>query len=84
MYSEALEMAEMLDKEFEVTGQIRGSLHGVPVSLKDQINVAGFDSTIGMTGSVDLVAYFLLSLSVLIMLYFLGFATTRRQRMLRW
>ncbi|PLW56926.1 hypothetical protein PCANC_01242 [Puccinia coronata f. sp. avenae] len=53
MFEEALERADQLDKEFAATGQLRGKLHGVPISLKDQINVEGFDSTIGFTKFVN-------------------------------
>jgi Asp-tRNA(Asn)/Glu-tRNA(Gln) amidotransferase A subunit family amidase len=35
MYTQALESARALDKEFDTTGKIRGELHGVPMSLKD-------------------------------------------------
>ncbi|KAA1083569.1 hypothetical protein PGT21_004058 [Puccinia graminis f. sp. tritici] len=53
LFKEALERAEQLDKEFEATGRLRGRLHGIPVSLKDQVNVKGFDSTIGFTKFVN-------------------------------
>ncbi|EFP89215.2 uncharacterized protein PGTG_15056 [Puccinia graminis f. sp. tritici CRL 75-36-700-3] len=53
MFEEALERADQLDKEFAATGRLRGRLHGIPVSLKDQINVEGFDSTIGFTKFVN-------------------------------
>lgn len=36
MFETALLEAKALDKEFAVTGRIRGPLHGVPVSFKDQ------------------------------------------------
>lgn len=49
MFEEALERADELDKEFAATGRLRGRLHGIPISLKDQIDVEGFDSTIGYT-----------------------------------
>ncbi|MBW0481665.1 hypothetical protein O181_021380 [Austropuccinia psidii MF-1] len=49
MFEEALERAEKLDKEFLETGKIKGRLHGIPISLKDQFNVKGYDSTIGFT-----------------------------------
>ncbi|KAI9623033.1 hypothetical protein KEM48_009650 [Puccinia striiformis f. sp. tritici PST-130] len=51
MFEEALERADQMDKEFAATGQLKGRLHGIPVSLKDQVNVKGFDSTIGFTNS---------------------------------
>ncbi|POW13743.1 hypothetical protein PSHT_07605 [Puccinia striiformis] len=53
MFEEALERADQLDKEFAATGRLRGRLHGIPVSLKDQINVEGYDSTIGFTKFVN-------------------------------
>ncbi|GAA6007776.1 hypothetical protein JCM10207_004870 [Rhodosporidiobolus poonsookiae] len=56
MYAHALKDAQDLDKEFEKTGQIVGPLHGVPVSLKDMVNVKGVDSTIGFTHSTNKLA----------------------------
>ncbi|KAK4051159.1 hypothetical protein OIV83_002981 [Microbotryomycetes sp. JL201] len=53
MFERAIDRAAKLDKEFEQTGKIVGKLHGVPVSLKDQIDVEGFDSSIGLSGWVD-------------------------------
>ncbi|KAK4056794.1 hypothetical protein OIO90_002043 [Microbotryomycetes sp. JL221] len=53
MFEEAIHRAQQLDKEFNKTGKIVGQLHGVPVSLKDQIDVKGHDSTIGMSSLVD-------------------------------
>jgi Asp-tRNA(Asn)/Glu-tRNA(Gln) amidotransferase A subunit family amidase len=45
-----LVQAQELDREFERTGRLRGPLHGVPVTVKDQFNVKGHDSTIGYVG----------------------------------
>ncbi|GAA6027578.1 hypothetical protein JCM8097_007932 [Rhodosporidiobolus ruineniae] len=53
MFTHALKAAQDMDKEFEHTGEIVGPLHGVPISLKDQINVAGVDSTIGFTHQIN-------------------------------
>jgi hypothetical protein len=44
MFQEALRDAAALDEKFEATGEIKGLLHGVPISLKDQVNVKGYDS----------------------------------------
>lgn len=49
MFASALERAKELDAEFARTGKIVGPLHGVPVSLKDQIDVQGVDTTMGFT-----------------------------------
>lgn len=38
-----------LDQYLRDTGRPLGPLHGLPIALKDSINVAGVDSTIGMT-----------------------------------
>lgn len=36
LFAQAREEAGQLDKLFAVTGKLKGPLHGVPVSLKDQ------------------------------------------------
>lgn len=36
MFEEAIRDAEALDIEFARTGQIKGPLHGLPISFKDQ------------------------------------------------
>ncbi|PPR00101.1 hypothetical protein CVT24_008959 [Panaeolus cyanescens] len=43
----ALERAAQLDKHFKETGKVVGPLHGLPISLKDQINIKGIESTMG-------------------------------------
>jgi Asp-tRNA(Asn)/Glu-tRNA(Gln) amidotransferase A subunit family amidase len=35
-------MAKKLDEEFRTTGRLRGPLHGVPISVKDHVDVQGF------------------------------------------
>ena len=52
MFTTALEEAKQLDQEFKATGQLRGPLHGVPVSFKDQFEIAGKDASIGFSRSV--------------------------------
>lgn len=47
-FPEAITAAKELDEEFSKTGKPRGPLHGVPVSLKDNINIKGAPSTIGL------------------------------------
>ncbi|KAH7868391.1 amidase signature domain-containing protein [Lentinula edodes] len=49
LFQQALKLAEELDAEFAVTKKLRGPLHGVPFSAKDQFNIAGFDTSIGFT-----------------------------------
>ncbi|KFX97279.1 hypothetical protein V490_02861 [Pseudogymnoascus sp. VKM F-3557] len=46
-FPEAIAAAKELDQDFLKTGRARGPLHGVPVSLKDNINIKGAPSTIG-------------------------------------
>ncbi|KAG9078498.1 hypothetical protein FS749_009467 [Ceratobasidium sp. UAMH 11750] len=36
LFEEALAEAERLDADFKTTGKLRGGLHGVPVTFKDQ------------------------------------------------
>lgn len=50
MFDDAIKDAEELDRYFVRHGTTIGPLHGVPVTLKDQFNVKGFDSTIGYVG----------------------------------
>ena len=49
MFDSALETAKRLDQHLERTGEVVGPLHGLPVSLKDNFQVEGVDSTVGFT-----------------------------------
>lgn len=49
LFAQARRRAAELDKEFADTGALRGPLHGVPVSIKDQYEIEGVDATIGFT-----------------------------------
>ncbi|KAI1799679.1 amidase [Daldinia bambusicola] len=46
-FQEALARARELDKYQKEHGNIIGPLHGIPVTLKDQFNLKGYDSTLG-------------------------------------
>lgn len=46
-FDAAIAEARSIDDEYARTGTPRGPLHGLPVSLKDNVNVKGFDATIG-------------------------------------
>jgi Asp-tRNA(Asn)/Glu-tRNA(Gln) amidotransferase A subunit family amidase len=43
----ALERAAWLDKQLESTGKVVGPLHGLPISLKDQICIKGLETIMG-------------------------------------
>ncbi|KAI6025550.1 amidase signature domain-containing protein [Pisolithus marmoratus] len=48
-FEDALRQATQLDKEFAATQKVRGRLHGVPMTFKDQFEIAGHDASIGFT-----------------------------------
>ena len=50
MFDDALEQAKQLDIEYATTKKLRGPLHGIPITLKDQFNVKGVDTTLGYVG----------------------------------
>ncbi|GFZ48497.1 Putative amidase C550.07 [Saitozyma sp. JCM 24511] len=52
---EALDAAKSLDEVMEKTGRPVGPLHGVPVSVKDFINVKGYPQSAGHISSAPLV-----------------------------
>jgi amidase len=47
LFDDAIKRAEELDAYFKKEGKTLGPLHGLPISLKDQFNIKGWDSTIG-------------------------------------
>lgn len=47
-FEEGLQTAKELDDYQDSTGQLKGPLHGLPISLKDNINIAGHPTTLGM------------------------------------
>ncbi|BFZ59323.1 hypothetical protein YB2330_000331 [Saitoella coloradoensis] len=46
-FDRALSRAHDLDDHFRRTGKTMGPLHGLPISLKDQFNITGVDTTMG-------------------------------------
>ncbi|KZZ96756.1 Amidase [Moelleriella libera RCEF 2490] len=50
LFSGALKDARLLDKEFQDSGKCLKPLHGVPVTVKDQFDVEGVDTTLGYVG----------------------------------
>jgi amidase len=49
-FEQALARAKELDDYFEKHGRLVGPLHGVPMTLKDQFDIASFDTTLGYVG----------------------------------
>lgn len=49
MFDEAIQQARILDEEFLSSGKLKGPLHGVPVTFKDQYAIKGKDSCIGFS-----------------------------------
>lgn len=49
-FDDALKRARELDQFFKDHGRVVGPLHGVPMTLKDQFNVRGYDTTLGYVG----------------------------------
>ena len=45
---QALARAAQLDAELKSTGKVVGPLHGLPISLKDQICIKGLETVMGM------------------------------------
>lgn len=49
-FDEGLKMAQELDDYYETTGKLKGPLHGLPISLKDNLNIKGHPTSIGFVG----------------------------------
>jgi Asp-tRNA(Asn)/Glu-tRNA(Gln) amidotransferase A subunit family amidase len=47
LFKDALAQAQELDRYYAKEGMPRGPFHGIPISLKDQFNVKGYDTTLG-------------------------------------
>ncbi|KAI4112739.1 MAG: hypothetical protein LQ345_006155, partial [Seirophora villosa] len=50
MFDFAMHTATELDQHLAESGTVKGPLHGLPVSLKDQFHVKGYDTTMGYVG----------------------------------
>jgi amidase len=50
IFDEAFASARKLDQYFALHGTTVGPLHGLPISVKDCIDVKGYDTTVGMYG----------------------------------
>ncbi|KAJ5503882.1 hypothetical protein N7463_006756 [Penicillium fimorum] len=51
-FDKAITRAKELDLYFQETGKTKGPFHGLPISLKDNFNFLGYDSTLGFTSLV--------------------------------
>lgn len=51
-FERGLSRAAELDRILKTTGKVVGPLHGVPISLKDQFNLEGIDSSLGYASLV--------------------------------
>jgi len=52
-FDQALKDAAKIDADYAATGTPAGALHGLPVSLKDNIDIKGLDTPIGFTNSAN-------------------------------
>lgn len=52
-FDRALKRAKELDDIYRRTGKVVGPLHGIPISLKDQLNLEGLDSAIGYVSRLN-------------------------------
>lgn len=50
MFASALSDAKALDAYFAQTGKLKGPLHGLPISLKDNFGIAGKAASVGFVG----------------------------------
>ncbi|KAF1811872.1 amidase [Eremomyces bilateralis CBS 781.70] len=53
LFAAALDTARSLDEHLARTGKPIGPLHGLPISLKDNFNLKGIDSTVGFIAYVN-------------------------------
>jgi Asp-tRNA(Asn)/Glu-tRNA(Gln) amidotransferase A subunit family amidase len=50
LFQDAIQRAIELDAFYAKYGEVVGPLHGIPITLKDQFDVKGYDSTLGYVG----------------------------------
>ena len=50
LFERAIQRAKALDEYFTSRGKTIGPFHGIPMTLKDQFNVKGYDTTLGYVG----------------------------------
>ncbi|KAK9477591.1 amidase signature domain-containing protein [Lipomyces japonicus] len=53
VFEQALARAKKLDEYYASSGKTVGKYHGVPITLKDQFNVHGVDTTLGYVGRAN-------------------------------
>ncbi|KAL4889615.1 amidase signature domain-containing protein [Aspergillus ambiguus] len=53
LFEKAITRAKELDAYLKKTGKTIGPFHGLPISIKDNFNIIGVDSTIGFTSLVN-------------------------------
>ncbi|KAL5334693.1 amidase signature domain-containing protein [Aspergillus crustosus] len=53
LFDRAIAQAKDLDAYFKETGKTKGPFHGLPISIKDNFNLTGYDSTVGFTSLVN-------------------------------
>lgn len=53
MFREALDEAAVLDEYMRVEGKPKGPLHGLPISVKEHVYVAGTPATSGLIAWAD-------------------------------
>ncbi|KAL4808606.1 amidase signature domain-containing protein [Aspergillus unguis] len=52
-FDRAIAQAKELDAYLKETGKTKGPFHGLPISIKDNFNLIGYDSTVGFSSLVN-------------------------------
>lgn len=53
LFDSAIKTAKALDEHLKTTGKPKGPFHGLPISVKDNFNIVGTDSTLGFASLVN-------------------------------
>jgi amidase len=53
LFDSALATARSLDDYLKQTGKLKGPFHGLPISIKDNFNIIGTDTTVGFVSFVN-------------------------------